>query len=309
MAGVIVSQRLSKKLHPALAVGGLLCLGLAFEIGVQPFEGVERTVDADDALGQPLALVETHLPVLDPFEPLDSLAPEVPLCLFHPVTLARRHRLAAFDLEDELLQIHLLALDRDGLGNLRPDRRGLSLDAFEELFALELSHGLSLCAVSLRSFAASPSAYGSSISCSPPVPYTPGAGIGPDDPEEITLNAADRAGPPERQPLGEAVQKKNRGEADCGVDNVVADEQRHRQAVGIVEEVGNDARPPVAGDHAVVQPLGRKRKHRNVGVKKALVTENPNGTRTLTTVESSTLIGSPLAAAVKNPAWPETERS
>jgi hypothetical protein len=130
-----------------------------------------------------------------------------------------------------------------------------------------------------------------------------------DDPEEITLNAADRAGPPERQPLGEAVQKKNREDADCGVDNVVADEQRHRQAVGIVEEVGNDARPPVAGDHAVVQPLGRKRKHRNVGVKKALVTENPNGTRTLTTVESSTLIGSLLAAAVKNPAWPETERS
>ncbi|WP_299332190.1 hypothetical protein [Haloplanus sp.] len=74
--------------------------------------------------------------------------------------------------------------------------------------------------MSLRSFAASP-----------PTPYTPGADIGPDDPKETTLNAADRAGPPERPSLGEVVRKKNREDVDCDVDDVVADEQRHRQAV------------------------------------------------------------------------------
>ena len=59
------------------------------------------------------------------------------------------------DLEDERLEVDLLALDRDPVGDVGTHGRALALDALEQLFALELLHTSLYRSGPLRSFAGS----------------------------------------------------------------------------------------------------------------------------------------------------------
>ena len=140
-AGVVVSvaQCFLQKLHPALAVGGFLCLCFSFDIdGAERFEFVQRAVDADNRLCQSLAFLVGDLFVLDALFALEALATEVLLGAFDTLAFTRGNGVAATNLEDELLQIDLLALNRDFVGNRRADGGALALDSFEQLLALEL---------------------------------------------------------------------------------------------------------------------------------------------------------------------------
>ena len=95
------------------------------------FEGVQRAVDPDDALGEALALLVGDRSVLDPLAALQPLPAEVLLRPLDPVALSRWDRIAALDLEDERLEFDLLALHLDHVGDGRADGRGLAVDAFQ----------------------------------------------------------------------------------------------------------------------------------------------------------------------------------